>query len=82
MAKLMGRWVASLGKWVAKLMGRWVAKLMGRWGASLGRWVAELVARLLVTAALWVRIETSLKNTKRATSAQEGPKHSSPLKNI
>ncbi len=27
-------------------------------------WVAKLVARLLATAALWVRIQTSLKNTK------------------
>jgi hypothetical protein len=29
-----------------------------------GRWVAKLVARLLATAAYWVRIQTSLKNTK------------------
>jgi hypothetical protein len=33
----------------------------------IGRWVAELVARLLSMAALWVRIKTSLKNTKWAT---------------
>ncbi len=32
-----------------------------------GRWVAKLVARLLATAALWVRIQTSLKNTKWET---------------
>jgi hypothetical protein len=38
--------------------GKWVAK---------GRWVAKLVAHLLATAALWVRIQTSLKNTKWAT---------------
>jgi|688.fasta_scaffold274881_1 hypothetical protein len=31
---------------------------------GLGRWVAKLVARLRVTAALWVRIQTSPKNTK------------------
>ncbi len=32
------------------------------------RWVAKLVvARLLATAALWVRIQTCLKNTKWAT---------------
>jgi hypothetical protein len=28
---------------------------------------AKLVVRLLATAALWVRIQTSLKNTKWAT---------------
>jgi hypothetical protein len=32
-----------------------------------GNWVAKLVARLLATAALWVRIQTSIKNTKWAT---------------
>jgi hypothetical protein len=31
------------------------------------RWVAKLAARLLTTAALWVRIQISLKNTKWAT---------------
>jgi hypothetical protein len=30
------------------------------------RWVARLVERLLATAALWVRIQTCLKNTKLA----------------
>jgi hypothetical protein len=30
----------------------------------LGRWVAKLVVRLLSTAALWVRIQILLKNTK------------------
>ncbi len=34
---------------------------------KLGRWVAKLVARLLATAALWVRIQTPLRNTKWAT---------------
>jgi hypothetical protein len=44
-----------------------------------GRWVAKLVqARLLATAPLWVRIQTSLKNTKWATSAKDWPTHSSP----
>jgi len=33
----------------------------------IARWVAKLVARLLATAALWVRIQASLKNTKWAT---------------
>jgi hypothetical protein len=36
---------------------------MGGYG-NQGRWVAKLVARLLATAALWVRIQTSLKSTK------------------
>ncbi len=49
--------------WVAKKVGRWVAKL----------------ARLLDTAALWVRIQTSLKNTKWA---KELPTHSILPKNI
>ncbi len=40
----------------------------------------RLVARLLATAALWVRIQTSLKNTKWATEAKEWPTHSSPPK--
>jgi hypothetical protein len=34
---------------------------------SIGRWMAKLVARLLATAALWVPIQISLKNTKWAT---------------
>ncbi len=47
--------------------GRWVAKQ--ELGGLLGRCVAiaKLVARLLAAAALWVRIQTSLKNTKWAT---------------
>ncbi len=52
---LSGRWVAKLERWVAKLE-RWVAKLE--------RWVAKLVVRLLATAALWIRIQPSLNNTK------------------
>jgi hypothetical protein len=32
-----------------------------------GRWIAKLVTRLLATAALCIRIQTSLKNTKWAT---------------
>jgi hypothetical protein len=47
-----------------------------------GIWVAKLIARLLAPAALWVRIQTSLKNTKWATSAMEWPTHSSPPKKI
>jgi hypothetical protein len=33
-------------------------------GAYIGIWVAKLVAHLLAPAALWVRIQTSLTNTK------------------
>ncbi len=40
----------------------------------------KLVARLLARAALWVRTQTSLKNTKWATKAKEWPTHSSPPK--
>jgi hypothetical protein len=42
--------------------------------------MAKLVARLLAMAALWVRIQTSLKNTKWATQAKEWPTQSSPPK--
>ncbi len=44
--------------------------------------MARSVARLLATAALWVRIHTSLKNPKWATFSKEWPTHSSPPKNI
>jgi hypothetical protein len=44
--------------------------------------MAKLVAHLLATAALWVRIQTSLKKTKWATKAKEWPSLSSPQKNI
>ncbi len=36
-------------------------------GCLLEGWEATLVARQLVSAALWVRIQTSLKNHKWAT---------------
>jgi hypothetical protein len=42
--------------------------------------MAKLLARLLATAGLWVRIQTSLKSTKWATSAKEWSTHSSPPK--
>ncbi len=66
---MVGRWVGKLvGRRLAKLVGRWVAKLVGKRVAKLtGRWVAKLVARHLATAALWVRFQTSLKNTKCST---------------
>jgi hypothetical protein len=47
---------------------QWVAKL-GRLVAKLGKWVAKLLALLLAPAALGVRIQTSLKNTKWAIKA-------------
>ncbi len=53
-----GGWVSNLEGWVAKLEG-WVAKIEG--------WVAKSVARQLATSALWVRIQTSLKNHQWAT---------------
>ncbi len=62
------------------IINGWVAKKGDRWLS--GRWVAKLVAYLLATAALWVRIQTSLKNTNWATQAKEWPTHSSPPKNI
>jgi hypothetical protein len=40
---------------------------IGRWVAKVGRWVVKVVARLLATAALRVRSQTALKNTKSAT---------------
>ncbi len=42
--------------------------------------MAKSIARQLATAALWVRIQTSLKNQKWATSAKKWPTHSSPPK--
>jgi len=44
--------------------------------------VDKLVVRLLARAALWVRIQTSLKNTKWVTYAKERPIYYSPPKNI
>jgi hypothetical protein len=51
-------------------------------GSYIGIWVVKLVAHLITSAALGVRIQTSLKNTKLATQANEWPTHSSPRKNI
>ncbi len=42
----------------------WLWRVMAGLG---GRWMAKFVAQLLAAAALWVRIQTSLKNTKWAT---------------
>ncbi len=42
--------------------------------------MAKFVARLLATAALWIRSQTSLKNTKEATKAKEWPTHWNPKK--
>ncbi len=47
------------------------------------RWVAKLVASLLATAALWVRIKTSLKTTKWSDDiSKEWSTHSSPAQKI
>jgi hypothetical protein len=65
------RKMGGLGRWVAREMGgleSWVAREMGGLGSWVAReLVAKLVARLLATTALWVRIQTSFKNTKWAT---------------
>jgi hypothetical protein len=44
--------------------------------------VAKLVALLLARIALWVRIQTSLKNTEWTTEPQEWLTQSSTSKNI
>jgi len=53
-------------------VGRWIAKYGDGW-LSQGD-------GLLATAALWVRIQTSVKNTKRETYGKDWPTHSSPPK--
>ena len=45
-------------------------------------WVAKLVARQLATAALWVRIQTSLKDPKWATETKEVANTLQPAINI
>jgi len=58
-----GKFQTIWGSSIGVIRGRWVAKLSERWVAKLvERWVVKLVSRLAVTAALWVRIQTSLKN--------------------
>jgi hypothetical protein len=39
---------------------------------QLGRWVAKLVARLLATAALWVRVQISLKKIHKGHKQKSG----------
>ncbi len=46
-----------------------------------GRWVAKLVAQLLATAALWVRIRTSPKNTN-GRHKQRSKQHNLARQNI
>ncbi len=41
--------------------------------AKLGRRVDNFLAHLFAPAALWVRIQTSLKNTKWAAKVELGP---------
>ncbi len=52
---------------VLKMCLQLAALTLGRWVVKLGRWVAKVVALLLDMAALWVRFQTCLKNTKWAT---------------
>ncbi len=59
----LGILLAQLGRWVAKL-GRLVAK-SGRWVAKLGSLVAKSGKKRLIcisTEAIWVPINTTLKN--------------------
>jgi hypothetical protein len=51
-------------------------------GGYLERWVAKLVARLLATAALWVRIQTSLKNTSPPKKYKKLPMGDSILSTV
>ncbi len=53
-----GHWMKAAGESSETLLSK---------GEQRGTWEAKLVARLLATAALWVRIQTSPKNTKWAT---------------
>jgi hypothetical protein len=46
-----------------------------------GRWVAKL-ARLLATAPLWIRIQTSFKNTKMGDIRKGGQHNVARQKNI
>ncbi len=39
------------------------------------RWLAKLVARLLATATLWVRIQTSLKKYKNGRQKPRSGQH-------
>jgi hypothetical protein len=51
--------------------------------AKLGKWVAKLIERLLATAAVWVRIKTSLKNMYNMADISKGvPNTPKPAKNI
>ncbi len=47
-----------------------------------GRWKAKLIARLLATAALWVRIQTSIKNSLKNTKwpTQASPRNKNKKK--
>ncbi len=63
-------WVDKFEGWINKLEG-WVAKLEG--------WVAEVRGMdaggvpTFPQQAVWVRIQPSIKNHKRATKAKEWP---------
>jgi hypothetical protein len=49
---------------------------------EMGGFFTKLVARLLPVAAIWVRIQTSLKNTKWATKSKGVPNTLARKKNI
>jgi hypothetical protein len=51
-------------------------------GGSVREMGAKLVERLLATAALWVRIQTSLKNIKRLNKKMSGSHTLARQKNI
>ncbi len=62
--------VQAIGGWVASSsVERWVAKYGDGW------LLARLVARLLATAALWVRIQTSLKKIQNGRHKQRSCDH-------
>jgi hypothetical protein len=66
--KLRGDLTAALLRIREEFPGLYFPSSVPNFRSSLiGRWVTKLVARLLAIAALWIRIHSSLKNTKWAT---------------
>ncbi len=68
-------WLSEGDGWLRERDG-WLSE--GDGWLSCGRWVPKLLSRLLATAALWVRIQTSLKENIQ----KEWSTHSSPPKKI
>jgi hypothetical protein len=52
-----------------------IIPLVPKFVYSSGRWVAKLVARHLTAAALWVRIQTALKNLKNGRHNLSNTQH-------